>query len=107
MKSQILKFDLLKEEISPENVLEMSEVIASEQTRFLIGYMGTRMQKMYAEVYADVKNKQDIRHVFSDGYDLVQEGALYLCDHYGRHLSDVIGYTKKGKAVTIRIYLYV
>ena len=103
MKSQILKFNVLKKEISPENVLEMSEVIASEQTRFLISYMGTRMQKMYAEVYADVKNKQDIRHVFSDGYDLVQEGALYLCDHYGRHLSDIIGYTKKGKAVTIRI----
>ena len=39
----------------------------------------------------------------SDGYDLVQEGALYLCEHYGRRLSDVIGYTKKGKAVTIRI----
>ena len=50
MKSQILKFNVLKEEISAENVLEMSEVIASEQTRFLIGYMGTRMQKMYAEV---------------------------------------------------------
>ena len=103
MKSQILKFNVLKEEISAENVLEMSEVIASEQTRFLIGYMGTRMQKMYAEVYADVKNKKDIRHVFSDGYDLVQEGALYLCEHYGRHISDVIGYTKKGKAVTIRM----
>lgn len=54
-------------------------------------------------VYADVKNKKDIRHVFSDGYDLVQEGALYLCEHYGRHLNDVIGYTKKGKAVTIRM----
>ena len=103
MKSQILKFNVLKEEISAENVLEMSEVIASEQTRFLIGYMGTRMQKMYAEVYADVKNKKDIRHVFSDGYDLVQEGALYLCEHYGRHISDVIGYSKKGKAVTIRM----
>ena len=103
MKSQILKFNVLKEEISAENVLEMSEVIAVAQTRFLIGYMGTRMQKMYAEVYADVKNKKDIRHVFSDGYDLVQEGALYLCEHYGRHISDVIGYTKKGKAVTIRM----
>ena len=33
----------------------------------------------------------------------MQEGALYLCEHYGRRLNDVIGYTKKGKAVTIRI----
>ena len=103
MKSNILKFDVVKEEISAENVLEMSEVIAFAQTRFLIGYMGTRMQKIYAEVYADIKHKKDIRRVFSDGYDLVQEGALYLCEHYGRRLNDVIGYTKKGKAVTIRI----
>ena len=103
MKSNILKFEVLKEEITPENVLEMSEVIVFAQTRFLIGYIGTRMQKIYAEVYADIKHKKDMRRVLSDGYDLVQEGALYLCDHYGRHLSDVIGYTKKGKAVTIRI----
>lgn len=103
MKSNILKFDVVKEEISAENVLEMSEVIAFAQTRFLIGYMGTRMQKLYAEVCADIKHKKDIRRVFSDGYDLVQESALYLCEHYGRRLNDVIGYTKKGKAVTIRI----
>ena len=103
MKCNILKFEVLKEEITAENVLEMSEVIAFAQTRFLIGYMGTRMQKLYAEVYADIKHKNDIRCVLSDGYDLVQEGALYLCEHYGRRLSDVIGYTKKGKAVTIRI----
>ena len=103
MKCNILKFDVLKEEITPENVLEISELIAFAQTRFLIGYMGTRMQKLYAEVYADIKHKKDIRRVFSDGYDLVQEGALYLCEHYGRRLNDVIGYTKKGKAVTIRI----
>lgn len=103
MKCDILKFEVLKEEITAENVLEMSELIAFAQTRFLIGYMGTRMQKLYAEVYADIKHKNDIRRVLSDGYDLVQEGALYLCEHYGRRLSDVIGYTKKGKAVTIRI----
>ena len=103
MKCDILKFEVLKEEITAENVLEMSELIAFAQTRFLIGYMGTRMQKLYAEVCADIKHKKDIRRVFSDGYDLVQEGALYLCEHYGRRLNDVIGYTKKGKAVTIRI----
>lgn len=32
MKSNILKFDVVKEEISAENVLEMSEVIAFAQT---------------------------------------------------------------------------
>ena len=81
MKCDILKFEVLKEEITAENVLEMSEVIAFAQTRFLIGYIGTRMQKLYAEVYADIKHKKDIRRVLRDGYDLVQEGARYLCEH--------------------------
>ena len=64
--------------------------------------MGNRMQKIYADLYADIKHKNDINHVFSDGYDLVHEGALFLCEHYGEHINDVIGYSKKGKQITIR-----
>lgn len=103
MKSGILDFNILKEEISPDNVLAMSELIAFAQTRFLIGYMGSRMQRMYADLYADIKHKNEASHEFSDGYDLVQEGALFLCEHYGEHLNDIIGYSKKGKQITIRV----
>ena len=103
MKYNILDFNILKEEISPDNVLAMSELIAFTETRYLIGYMGSRMQKLYADLYTDIKHKNETSHVFSDGYDLVQECALYLCEHYGQHLSDVIGYTKKGKKITVRI----
>ena len=42
-------------------------------------------------------------HTFSDSYDLIQEGALYLFEHYGKHLKDVIGYSKKGKPITIEV----
>ena len=28
---------------------------------------------------------------------------MYLCEHYGKHLNDVIGYSKKGKPITIEI----
>ena len=103
MKCKILDFSILKEEISPDNVLAMSELIAFTETRYLIGYMGSRMQKLYADLYSDIKNKHNKNHVFSDGYDLVQEGALFLCEHYGEHLYDVLGYTKKGKKITVRI----
>lgn len=65
--------------------------------------MGSRMQKLYADLYADITHKNEANRVFSDGYDLVQEGALYLCEHYGKHLNDVIGVTKKGKRITVRI----
>lgn len=101
--NRILNFSVLKEEINPSNIVAISELIAFTHTRFLISYMGNRMQKIYADLYADIKHKKDINHVFSDGYDLVHEGVLFLCEHYGKHINDVIGYSQKGKAITIRI----
>ncbi len=103
MKRKLLDFSVMKEEISQNNVLEMSELIAFTELRFQIGYQGSRVQKMYADLYADIKHKNELGHIFSDSYDLVQEGALYLCEHYGKHLNDVIGYSKKGKPITIEI----
>ena len=103
MKNKILDFSVLKEEISQNNVLVIAEHIAFMELRFQIGYQGSRVQKMYANLYADIKHKNELGHTFSDSYDLVQEGALYLCEHYGKHLSDVIGYSKKGKPITIEI----
>ena len=103
MKRKFLDFSVMKEEISQNNVLEMAELIAFMELRFQIGYQGSRVQKMYAALYADIKHKNELGHTFSDSYDLVQEGALYLCEHYGKHLNDVIGCSKKGKPITIEI----
>ncbi len=103
MKTKLLDFSVLKEEISPNNVLKMAELIAFMELRFQIGYLGNRAQKMYADLYADIKHKNELGHTFSDSYDLVQEGALFLCEHYGKHLSDVLFYSKKGKPITVEI----
>lgn len=103
MEKEKNSFSILKEEISQNNVLAMAELIAMAETRFLIGYMGSSMQKMHADLYVDILRKNDLGYVFSDSYDLVQEGALYLCEHYGKHLNDIIGYSKKGKPITIDI----
>lgn len=102
MKTQQNDFSVLKEEISQNNVLTMAEFIAIMEVRFQIGYMG-HMQKMYADLFADIKHKHEVKHTFSDSYDLVQESALFLCEHYGKHLSDVLFYSKKGKPITIEI----
>lgn len=102
-KSTFLDYDVMKEEISPDNVFAMAEIIAFAETRYLISYMGTQMQKTYIDLYKDILNKNDISRVLSDGYDLVQECALCLCEHYGQHLSDVIGYSKKGKKITVQM----
>ncbi len=101
-KSTFLNYDVMKEEISPNNVYAMAKIIAFTETRYLIGYMGTQMQKTYINLYKDILNKNDVTRVLSDGYDLVQECALCLCEHYGKHLNDIIGYTKKGKKITVQ-----
>ena len=103
MKRNILDFSVLKEEISQNNVLVIAEHIAFMELRYQIGYQGGRVQKMYADLYADIKHKNELGHTFSDSYDLVQEGALYLCEHYGKHLNDIVGYSKNGKPITIEI----
>ena len=90
MKRKFLDFSVMKEEIKQNNVLEMAELIAFMELRFQIGYLGSRAQKMYADLYGDIKHKNELGYMLSDSYDLVQEGALYLCDHYGKHLNDVI-----------------
>lgn len=102
-KSTFLNYEVMKEEITPDNVFAMAEIIAFTETRYLIGYMGTQMQKMYIDLYKDVLNKNDVTRALSDGYDLVQECALCLCEHYGKHLNEIIGYTKKGKKITVQM----
>lgn len=102
-KSKFPDFSVLKEEISQDNILAMSEMIAFFETRFLIGYMGSRMQRMYADLITDIKHKHETNYALSNGYDLVQECALYLTQHYGKHIYDIIGYTKKGKKITVQI----
>lgn len=101
-KVKFLDFEVLKETISQENVLAMAETIAFYETKYLVGYMGYKVQKMHNELYGDIKNKGNVKYVLSNSYDLVQEGALYLCQHYGEHLSDVVE-IKKGKKITVKI----
>lgn len=103
MKKHIKNYDVFKETISGNNVLAMTEQLAMYETRFLIGYMGSRMQKIYADLCVDIKRKNDIDNTFSDSYDLVQECTLFLCNHYGKRLNDVLTHDKKGKAITVKI----
>ena len=102
-KAKFLDFDVLKEEISETNVVAMAEVIAFMETRHLIGFMGTPMQIVFNNLCVDLNHKHDVEYTFSNSYELVQECGLFLCQHYGRHLDDVIGYSKKGRKITIEV----
>lgn len=96
-------FSILKDEITAQNVMAMAELIAISETKFLIGYMGSCMQKLHNDLYVDIIRKNDMSHTFSDSYDLVQECALYLCGYFGRHLNEVVSYSSSGKPITIEI----
>jgi hypothetical protein len=89
-------FSILKETISPQNVLVMSELITIQEIKFLIGHIGTPMITMRNNLLKDFYYKSEPNYQISDSYDLVQECALFLCEHFGKKLSDVHHIDKKG-----------
>lgn len=100
------EFRVLREIISRENVQVMAELITIKQTKTLIGYIGNDAIMAHEKVYFDVMHKDDEGYVLSDYYDLVQDVALFLCEHFGKYLDDFLYTSKKGKAVTIKAECY-
>lgn len=96
--------DVLKEEISPDNVVAMSETVALLEMKYLIRYIGEPMVQMRNGLYHDIMSKSVSGYTMSDNYDYVQEVAVVLCENMGKRLSDIIGYTKKGKKITVQIH---
>lgn len=99
-------FRVLREVISPENVQVMAELITIKQTKVLIGYIGNNALIAHSRVYYDVMRKNELGYVLSDYYDLVQSVAVFLCEHFGKHLDDHLYTSKKGKAVTVKSECY-
>lgn len=99
-------FRVLREIISSENVQVMAELITIKQTKCLIGYIGSNAVIAHRRVYLDVMHKNQIDYILSDYYDLVQDVAVFLCEHLGEYLDDFLYTSKKGKAVTIKTECY-
>ena len=95
-------YELLKETITPNNVLAISELIAISQTKYLSSVMGNDLLRIHHELYRDLISLKGAKHTFSEGYDLVQECALVLCQNFGKRLTDIMYYTKKNKPVTLK-----
>ena len=99
-------FKVLTEQISPNNVAVMAELIAMRETKALIGYYGYYAEKAHKNLCRDIFSKHEPGYIFSDSYDFVQSVALFLCDHFGEYLDDVLYISKKGKPRTIKIECY-
>lgn len=96
-------FSILKEVISPGNVEVMSELIALQETKYLIAFIGAPMIAIRNNLYKDLYRKYEADYQISGSYDLVQECALFLCEHFGKKLSDVHHFDKKGRKITIQM----
>lgn len=99
-------FRVLRESISPENIQVMAELLTLNQVKWFIGSGNSLTIGLLKKLYCDVTCKNVDGYVFSDGYDMVQEVALFLCEHYGEHLDDFLYATKNGKKITIRFHCY-
>ena len=99
-------FKVLKEKISPENIAVMAELIAMRETKILIGFMGYHAEKAHKKLCKDIFCKDMPGYTLSDSYDLVQNVALFLCDHCGKYLDDFLYISAKGKQITIKMECY-
>lgn len=105
-KKAAMDYKVLTEKISTDNVAVMAELIAMRETKALIGYYGYYAEKAHKNLCRDIFGKHEPGYIFSDSYDFVQSVALFLCDHYGEYLDDVLYISKKGKPRTIKIECY-
>ena len=99
-------FKVLAEKISPDNVAVMAELIAMKETKILISYLGHHAEKAHKNLCRDIFGKHEPGYIFSDSYDFVQSVALFLCDHFGEYLDDVLYISKRGKPRTIKTECY-
>ena len=99
-------FKVLTEKISPENIAVMAELIAMRETKTLIGFMGYHAEKAHKKLCKDIFCKDMPGYVLSDSYDLVQNVALFLCNHCGEYLDDFLYISVNGKRRTIKMECY-
>lgn len=104
MEAKVNKRNTLRdnEVISQDNVSVMGERIALAALNTVLSHsFNRRLAKLYVCLNIDIAQKNNPEHILSDGYDLVQEAACFLCHYIGKRLDDNCGISVKGKKVTV------
>ena len=63
--------------------------------------------RLYKGLLKDINRSDDAQYVFSDGYDFAQTAGYFLCEHFGKTLNDVLGKDRRGKTVTVNVFVCV
>ena len=98
-------YNVLSEIISFENVQQMGEMITLKTLRSRYAYARQTLEWLYVGFVKDLNRDNDVRHVFSDAYDLAQTAICFLCEFVGKSLNDVY-MIKNGQEITIKRATY-
>ena len=92
-------YDVLDEVISPDNVMNIGELIALKTVQRLVLIKAPR--NLYVGLVRDINYKNVPGYIITDGYDLAQAAICFLCEHFGERVLDLCKDPKTGKHVTL------
>lgn len=93
--------------ITKDNIQDYAECMAVCATRGLARIMGKyQIHKLYASLIKDIKHKNDIGYIISDGYDVVQEAICFLYEHLGERLDDRTCKGYHGEVISLKTACY-
>ena len=88
--------------ITEKNILFISEKIALRALKKARAYSCGKLDKLFNCLRYDIYHPHnDPDHIFSDGYDIVQSVATFLCPHIGKTLASPLCKDKYGKAISL------
>ena len=92
-------YDVLDEVISPDNVMNIGELIALKTVQRLVLIKAPR--NLYVGLVRDINYKNVPGYIITDGYDLAQSAICFLCEHFGERVLDLCIDPKTGEPVTL------
>lgn len=100
MENERKGFEIFNERISADNVMRMAELLAASALKLVCRHR--ELYRMRANLARDIDYKHSEGYIFTDGYDLVQEAALFLCGYMGQSAYDTCIDPKSGRTYQIR-----
>ena len=98
--------ELFAEPISTENVKLMGEMIALQSLRTVKKFDGKVADRLYIGLIKDLHHMSETGYIVSDGYDVAQTAICFLCQFFGRRVSEIYGKDRRRKEITIKLACY-
>ena len=90
--------------ISEDNLMYIGEKITFTAFATVEQYECVNLRSYTRDMYRNIKQlntESTLKETLSDGYEILQECMIYLCNFIGRRLGDICKTDKNGKLVSI------